>query len=75
MKDIKRAMRKYAVEAGNVKEFLERYSRPSATARGPEYIADRIKWHEEQLALHGYTMLSRHDSATGDVVAYFPKEG
>ena len=75
MADIKAKMLRYAVEAKSVKDFLERYTRPACHAtRGPEYVSARIAWHSDQVARYGYTIISRHESATGDIVAYFPKE-
>lgn len=72
MKDIKQAFRKYEVEANSVEDFLQRYTkRDRHEARGKEYVQARIQSHTEDLKKFGYTIITHHDSVTGDTVAYF----
>lgn len=49
-----------------------RYTKPDRFAqRGPEYQAAVLQAARDDLAQFGYTIISRHDSVTGEVVAYY----
>lgn len=62
----------YAVTAASVADFLDRYYRPDRyTGRGEEYAAVVLASHEKDFARDGYTIISHHDSVTGQVVAFF----
>ena len=70
------ARKKYKVQAASVEDFRKRYTRPSAyQQRGAEYVAAVLESARRDLEKYGYTIISRHDSITGDVVAYYGKEG
>lgn len=59
------------VEAASVKDFLERYYKPSRyTGRGEEYAKILLDSYEREFAEDGYTFISEHDSVTGKIVAY-----
>lgn len=74
--DIYEKMKKYKVQAVSVEDFRKRYTRPSAyQQRGAEYVAAVLESARRDLEKYGYTIISRHDSITGDVVAYYGKEG
>jgi len=60
------------VEAESVADFLERYYRPDRYhGRGEDYAAAVLASHEKHFEKHGYDIISRHESMTGKVVAYF----
>ena len=65
--------KKYAVEANSIEDFLERYTKPSRHwERGAEYVAARIKSHQEDIEKEGFTFITHHDSKSGETVAYYP---
>ena len=60
------------VEAESVKDFLEKYYKPDRYhGRGEDYAASLLASHEVHFERYGYDVISRHDSVTGKVVAYF----
>ena len=62
------------VAADNVADFLERYYlRDRYHGRGADYAACVLASHERDFERQGYTIISRHESVTGQVVAYFDK--
>lgn len=62
------------VEAESVSDFLEKYyKRDRYHGRGVDYAAVVLAHHEKDFAELGYTIISRHESVTGNVVAYFDK--
>ena len=62
------------VEAENIADFLQRYYKPERYQdRGEEYMACLLASHENDLLRYGYDIISRYDSVTGRVVAYFGK--
>lgn len=64
--------KKYQVPASSVEDFRRRYTKPDRfTQRGPEYQAAVLQAARDDLAQFGYTIISRHDSVTGEVVAYY----
>jgi hypothetical protein len=64
--------KKYQVDAENVEDFLERYTkRDRHLVRGKEYVQARIESHEKDLEKYGFTFITSHDSVTGDIVAYY----
>jgi hypothetical protein len=72
METCKDLFKKYEVEANSVEDFLKKYTkRDRHEGRGKEYIEARIKSHTEDLLKYGYTIISHHDSITGDVVSYY----
>ena len=67
-------MKKYAVPASDPIDFLERYTRVGCGAeRGKAYQEERVKDAFKDLEEYGYCMLSAHESATGDVVSWYPE--
>jgi len=68
-------MKKYAVPADSVDDFLNRYyKRDRYTGRGPEYAACLLKSYTEEFEEYGFCFISHHDSNTGEVVAFYGKE-
>ena len=68
-------LKKYAVPAASVEDFRRRYTKPDRlTARGPAYAAAVIQAAQEDFTRFGYTLISRHDSITGEIVAYYGPE-
>jgi hypothetical protein len=64
--------KKYEVKANSIEEFLENYTRREKhSGRGKEYVECRIKSHKDDLEKYGYTIITRHDSVTGDTVSYY----
>lgn len=60
------------VKAESVEDFLERYYRYDRyRGRGEDYAAVVLASHKEDFAKQGYTIISRFESVTGNVVAYF----
>jgi len=61
-----------AVPASSIADFLERYYRPDRYhGRGEDYAACLLASHEHDFQTYGYDIISRHDSVTGQVVAFF----
>lgn len=66
------AFKEYEVQAESVEDFLERYTKPQRhNGRGEEYEKARIKSYSEQLKKDGYTIMSKHESVTGEIVSYY----
>lgn len=66
------SFKKYEVQANSISEFLKKYTRRERhEGRGQEYVDCRIQSHTEDLNKYRYTIISHHDSVTGDVVAYY----
>ena len=64
--------KKYKVEADNVEDFLNKYTKNNAhQSRGMEYVKARIDSHKEDLDRYGYTFITHHDSVTGETVSYY----
>lgn len=60
------------VAADSVEDFLERYYlRDRYHGRGAEYAAAVLASHQRDFERQGYDIISRHESVTGQVVAYF----
>ena len=60
------------VEAESVADFLARFYKPGRyELRGEEYAAGLLASYEAEFEREGYAFISRHDSITGRVVAYF----
>lgn len=65
-------LKKYAVLAASVEDFRRRYTKPNRlTERGEAYTTAVIQAAQADFARYGYTMISRHDSITGEIVAYY----
>lgn len=65
--------KQHAVPAASVEDFCRRYTKPDRFARrGPEYIAAVLQSANSDVEQFGYTIISRHDSITGEVVAFYP---
>ena len=59
-----------------VAEFLDLYYKKDRyTGRGEEHAAVVLASHEKMFELWGMDWISRHDSVTGEVVAFYGKEG
>ena len=64
--------KKYQVPASSVEAFHCRYTKTDRFAqRAPEYQAAVLQAARDDLAQFGYTIISRHDSVTGEVLAYY----
>ena len=64
--------RKYAVKANSVEDFLEKYTKHDRHyGRGEEYAKERIAYYKKELKEIGFCFMSKHESVTGRVVAYF----
>lgn len=73
MKKLHDAFRKYRVSASSIDDFRQRYTKPDRYAqRGPEYVAAVLQSAREDLEKYGFSIISSHDSITGEVVAYYP---
>lgn len=62
------------VEAGSVRAFILRYYRGDrlhGIERDiPGYVETVIAWHERYYAEQGYDVISRHESVTGQAIAW-----
>lgn len=66
------ALSPWATAQQRVEDFRRRYTKPDRFAqRGPEYQAAVLQAARDDLAQFGYTIISRHDSVTGEVLAYY----
>ena len=60
------------VEAASVEDFLERYYlRDRYHGRGADYAAAVLASHQSDFERDGFDIISRHESVTGSVVAFF----
>jgi len=58
-----------------VAEFLDRYYRKDRyIGRGEDYAAYLLKSNEDDFKAYGVDWISRHDSLTGEVVAFYGDE-
>lgn len=58
-------------EQMTVREFVETYQKYDRLhGRGDDYAESVIASSEEQFSKYGYTLISRHESAIGEVVWY-----
>lgn len=75
MKSLYETFKRYQVSAASAEEFRQRYTKPDRYARrGPEYVVVVLQSAHEALEKYGYTIISRHDSITGEVVAYYAEQ-
>ncbi|MGM9602551.1 MAG: hypothetical protein ACI3W5_13345 [Faecousia sp.] len=66
-------MKKYRVQASSLEDFRQRFTKPRAYAeRGPDYVEAVLKSAQQDIERYGYTLISHHDSVTGEVVTYYP---
>lgn len=57
-----------------VEEFLYKYYKHERfTGRGADYEKSLINSYSKDIENRGYTLISKHDSVTGDVVAFVTK--
>lgn len=74
MTNLYEAFMAHQVSAASVEDFRQRYTKPECYGqRGKEYVDAVLQSAHEDLEKYGYTIISRHDSVTGDVVAYYGK--
>lgn len=58
-----------------VSEFLDKYYKHDRyKGRGEEYAAVILNSHEEDFKRFGMDWISRHESRTGEVVAFYPDD-
>lgn len=70
--DIYEKMKRYQVQAKSVEDFRQRFTKPDRyQKRGPEYVAAVLEYAHNCMERFGYTIISRHDSVTGEIVAYY----
>lgn len=73
MKNLYDVFKKYRVSASSIEDFRQRYTKPDRYAqRDPEYVAAVLQSAREDLDKYGFSIISSHDSITGEVVAYYP---
>jgi len=74
MTKLRTLFRDCAVKASSLDDFLNRYYKPERyRGRGEAYAATLRASHQADLERDGCDVISRHDSVTGQTVAYFPK--
>lgn len=74
MKNLYDAFKKYRVSASSVEDFRRRYTKPDRYAqRGPEYVSSVLQSAHADLERFGYTIISLHDSITGEVLSYYAR--
>jgi hypothetical protein len=67
-KTLERHKEYQVTDVSSVKEFLERYYKPDRYQECPDVI---LESKTQDIKRDGYCIISRHDSMTGEVVAYF----
>ena len=66
-------MKKYAVQANSVEDFLQRYTKPNRhEGRGQEYVTARIQSYKDEIAKYGYAFMTHHESKSGEYVTWYP---
>lgn len=61
------------VPANSVRDFILRYGKPDRyKGRGKDYFEYCIESNEKDVEKYGYTLLSPHDSITGECVCFVP---
>lgn len=61
----------HEVEAESVQDFCKRYYKPDRyTERGEEYVQAVLASQQKDLEQFGYTLISHHDSRTGEAVVW-----
>jgi len=61
-----------ATDVKTVEEFLARYYKPERyTGREEKYAASLLSSYQQEAESQGWVFISRHDSVTGRVVAFF----
>jgi oligoribonuclease (3'-5' exoribonuclease) len=65
--------RAYAVtDVSTPEEFCHKYYKPDRfTGRGEEYAAVCLESHRRDYEEQGFTIMSRHESRTGEIVALY----
>ena len=77
MGNTKELFRKHRVEADSLDDFLDsfykhdRYKGRDGKIWGDDYSQCIKASCESDLGQHGYCLISRHDSRTGEVVAFY----
>lgn len=72
MVDLFSRFKAYQVPAASVEDFRQRYTKPERYAqRGPEYVAAVLEAARADLERFGFTIIDRHDSITGEPVAFY----
>jgi hypothetical protein len=61
----------HIVTAPSVREFLQRWKKPSRIGGGYASLDRMAQSHTEELHRYGYTFVTCHDSNTGREVYYF----
>lgn len=73
--DLYEHMKQYQVQASTLEEFLEAYTkRHQHSGRGAEYVKTRIQSHQADINKYGYTFITHHDSNTGTIASWYPRE-
>lgn len=68
-------VKEIAVECNNIKEFAYTYRKAERFLQlGREYVSQIMGRHLIELADYGYTLISKHESTTGNCIAYVGKE-
>ena len=69
-------MKKYEVQADNVKDFCEKYHKRGAYHdKGAEYMEYDLKCHIKELKEDGYTLIPKSSSSTGEPVSFYGSRG
>lgn len=75
MVDLFTRFKAYQVPAASVEDFRQRYTKPERYARrGPEYVAAVLEAARADLKRFGFTIIDRHDSITGEAVAFHQED-
>ena len=72
-KSLYKNFKKYEVfDVGSIKGFCAKYYKHDRyMGRGKEYVNAVIESHKEYIEEFGYTIISHHDSITGQVVSFY----
>jgi phage terminase small subunit len=76
MSNLFEKMKEYQVtDVNTIEEFCNRYYKyNSFKGRGKEHMEYVIKSDYEEIKRFGYCMITHHDSITGEIVTFYPKE-
>ena len=73
MSNLYQSFKKYEVkDVKTIEEFLNKYGKYDRyLGRGKEYFNCCVESHKKDLERDGYTIISRHDGVTGQVISFY----
>ena len=60
-------------DCANVEEFAYKYRKADRfLQRGESYVMAVLESHHQDIKTKGYTLISKYDNVTGELIAYYP---